>query len=188
MHQRGYASYNVVDRRWQVTPLGKWMMNENVTHTTSGLPLRRVTDTFFKTVGKNPQNLIDLLCETLEYSIGKAKLSEQEESIMKLMQSRLASFVRVYPAAIEAIWGDGVERLVGGFSGLMAAILLHLSSLAQDYRTQSTASVTIPKIADQYFKQLSVEFGGFLADNLADPAKLAALDRKVRTHRGPHHV
>jgi hypothetical protein len=134
-------------------------------------------------VEDNPEKLIELLPTMFVNSFGRRKFSKQEEAMLKQTEINLTSFIKGYPAAIEAMWGEGVERLVGGFSSLLAVILLHRLSLAPDYRTQASLAETIPKIVDQYFKSLSAELGKFLTNSLADLNKLATLDRKVKADR-----
>lgn len=181
LHQKGFASYDVVDRKWRITPLGHWIMVDRLLPTKSSLALTRVMEPLLSTVRNHPEELTELLCSMFEYSFGRrGKLSEQEGMVLKQAERKLTSFIKGYPDAVEAIWGDGVERVVGGFSGIMAVVLLFRSSLFEDYRTQQYAPTAIPKIVEQCFKPLTMELGKFLSNSLAD---LDELDQRVNAEK-----
>lgn len=184
LNQKGYAAYDVMNRTWRVTSLGQLIMSRRLVLTELTSALEHFTRPLLAAVEDNPDKLIELLPTMFANSlVKKGKSSEQEEVMLKQAQFKLTLFIKEYPAAIEAIWGEGVKRLIGGFSTLMAAILLHCSSLAPDYRTQDTAAETIPKIADHYFQFLSADLREFLTNSLADLNKLAAQDRKLKANR-----
>ena len=182
--QKGYASYDVIDRTWRVTSLGHWIMSDRLLPAEPTSALKQVMQPLLHAIEDNPEKLIELLPTMfVNSSASKHKFSKPEEAMLKQTEINLMSFIKGYPAAIEAIWSNGVELMVGGFSSLLAGILLHRSSLAQDYRTQTSLVETIPKIVDQYFKFLSVELGESLTNSLTDLNKLATLDRKVKADR-----
>ena len=158
-------------------------MSERLLPAESASALKQVMQPLLHAIEDNPEKLIELLPTMFMTSFGKRKFSKQEEATLKQTEIKLTLFIKEYPAAIETIWRGGVERLIGGFSSLLAVILLHRSSLAPDYRTQASLVETIPKIVDQYFKSLSVELSDFLTNSLSDLNKLAALDRKVKADR-----
>ena len=181
--QKGYASYDVMDRTWRITALGHWIMSERLVPSEPTSALKHLTQPLLVAVEDNPQKLIELLPTMFVNSFAKRGLSKEEELMLKQTEIKLTLFIKEYPAAIEAIWGECVEHLIGGFSALMAAILLHRASLAPDYRTQAAAEATISTIVDRYFKSLSAELGEILTKSLADLNKLAAQDRQIKTNR-----
>lgn len=182
--QKGYASYDAMDRTWRITALGHWIMSERLVPSEPTSALKHLTQPLLIAVEDNPQELIELLPTMFVNSLAKrGKFSTEEELMLKQTEFKLTLFIKEYPAAIEAIWGECVEHLIGGISALMAAILLHRASLAPDYRTQASAEATIPTIVDQYFKSISAELGEILTNSLADLNKLAVLDRKIRTDK-----
>ncbi|MGD0424616.1 MAG: hypothetical protein ABSA92_14355 [Candidatus Bathyarchaeia archaeon] len=187
LYAKKFVDHDPESHKWHVTSLGRWIVGEGLVPTKSALALSKVTEPLLSAVQDNPQKLSELLSIMFVYSFARRRtndeFSEQEEMILKQTETKLTLFINEYPAAIEAIWGDGAELMVGAFSSLMAGILLHRLSLAQDYRTQTSLVETIPKIVDQYFKSLSAELGKFLIKSLADLNKLATLDRKVKANR-----
>ena len=174
------------DHTWRVTSFGHWIIASDCFLQESALALSKVMEPLLHAIEDNPEKLSELLpqCSCTHLQGGERRQilqagrgdAEADGNQPHLIHQR-------YPAAIEAIWGEGVERMIGGFSSLLAVILLHRLSLAQDYRTQTSLVETIPKIVDQYFKSLSVELSEFLTNSLADLNKLATLDRKVKADR-----
>ena len=182
LHQKGFASYDVAERKWRITSLGRWIIGEKLVPDKSSA-LDWVTKPLFSTVQNQPEKLAELLSTMFVSPLARRdKFSEQEEMMVKQTVTKLTSIFKEYPGAFEKIWSEGVESLVGEFSSLMAAILLHRSSLSPDYNTQTSAATTIPKIVDQYFKFLSAELGEFLSNSL-DPDKLAAHHGSVKADR-----
>jgi len=187
LYAKKFVDYDPESHKWHVTSLGRWIVGYELTPTKSALALSSVTEPLLSAVQDNPEKLSELLSIMFVYSFARRdEFSEQEEMILKQTETKLTLFIKEYPAAIESIWGDGVELMVGLFSSLLAAIILHRSSSAPDYITQASIKKTIPKIVDQYFKSLSVELSKFLANSLADLNKLENLDRKVKTNKPPN--
>lgn len=183
LHQKGFASYDVVERKWRATSLSRWILHEGKVPTMSGLALSQVTQPLLSKVEGQPGKLIELLSETFVYSFAKdEKLSAVEEMILKQTKTKLTVFTKDHATAIEAIWSNGVKRLVGDFSSLMAAILLYQSSIYPEDRTR--ASEFIPKIVEQWYKPLIVELGT-LVSKLADLDKPAPLSHRKKTREGP---
>jgi hypothetical protein len=182
LYQKRFVDYDVVTRQWRVTSLGRWSIGKGLVPSEPASALSQVTQPLLNTVEDHPEKLVKLLSMMFVYSLKRSdKFSAEEERLLKDTESRITLFVKGYPAAIEAIWGDAIELLVGNFSSLMAAVLLHRSSLDLSYRAQ--ASATIPKIVEQSYKPLVAELGEFLSKYLADPDNLAILERRLKDDR-----
>ncbi len=114
LYAKKFVDYDPESHKWHVTSLGRWIVGEGLVPTKSALALSKVTEPLLSAVQDNPQKLSELLSIMFVYSFAKRdKFSEQEEMILKQTETKLTLFIKEYPAAIEAIWGDGVELMVG---------------------------------------------------------------------------
>ena len=133
-----------------------------------------------------PSGYLTFFAEMFVYSASSGKIRIPEESLRKQTKATLGFFSTGYTKAIKAIWIDGVERLIGDFSGLMTGILLFRASTLELDKT--LCSATIQKIVEQRFKFLAVEIASFLSKYLADLDDLAALEAKKQGKRPPTHA
>jgi len=99
---------------------------------------------------KNPGDLVDRIAKLFLFTLTR-KDEPSSHPLLKQTKAQLNSVAEDNLEAITKIWIDGVEFLIGQFSGLLAAIILYRASTLQ-LTDKSPHSVTIQKIVDQWFR------------------------------------
>jgi hypothetical protein len=180
LNEKRFAEFDIGSREWRITSIGRCVAADRMVPT-SALALGRVTQSLLNEIEKHPDELNDLLSRMFVYfAASSGKLPISQASLLKQTKATLALFSKGYTKAIRGIWIDAVERMIGHFSSLLAAILLYRSSSLQ--QDKAVASDTIEKIAEQWFRSLSREIASFLSMYLADLDNLAALETRMNRH------